>query len=137
MKRIVVPMVCVLLAAFVMSGCGGKYADVKKVSGKFAKATEAYVAELDKADDAKAVAKAINSYADALEKFWPQMQKLSEKYPKLKDHTNPPKGLEASQKEAEAAGKKMAGTFMKIMPYMGDPEVRKAQERLGAVMSKK
>ena len=135
MKRVVVPMVCLLVVAFVASGCGGKYADVKKASTKFAKVTEAYAADLDKAGDAKGVAQAMNSYADEMEVIWPQMQKLAEKYPELKDGENPPKALEAAQKEAEAAGKKMAGTFMKAMPHMTDPEVRKAQERLGKIMS--
>jgi hypothetical protein len=135
MKRVMVPMVCLLVVAFVVGGCAGKYADVKKMNTKFAKITEAYVADLDKADDAKGVAKAMNSFADELEVIWPKMQKLSEKYPELKDNKNPPKALEVSQKEAEAVGKKMAGTFMKTMPYMQDPDVRKAQERMGKVMS--
>jgi hypothetical protein len=135
MKRSVVSVVCLLLATFVVSGSVGKNADVKKMNTKFVKITEAYVADLDKADDAKSVAKAINSYADEFEMLWPKMQKLSEKYPELEDEKNLPKALEASQKEAEAVGKKMAGTFMKAMPYMQDPDVRKAQERLGKVMS--
>jgi len=97
--------------------------------------TEAYVADLEKAGDAKDVAKAMNRYADALEAHWPKMKKLAEKYPELKDTENVPKELEASQKAAEAVGQKMAGTFMKIMPYMKDPEVRKAQERMGKIMT--
>jgi len=126
---------CVLLAAIVVSGCGGKYGDVKKLQGEFGEATEAYVADLEKADDAKSVAKAMNSFADEMEVLWPKMRAISEKYPELEDQENPPKELEASQAEAEAAGKKMAGTFMKIMPHMTNAEVRDAQERLGKIMS--
>ena len=63
------------------------------------------------------------------------MKALSEKYPELKGGKDLPKELEAAQKESEAVGKKMAGTFMKIMPHMTDPDVRKAQERLGKIMS--
>ncbi|NQU39920.1 MAG: hypothetical protein HQ523_08220 [Lentisphaerae bacterium] len=136
MKKNIVPIVCLLLATYLVGGCAGKYADVKKASSKFTKTTEAYVAELDKASDAKSVAKAINSYADAMEKIMPDMQRLSEKYPEMKGNGTPPKGLEEVKAEAEAAGRKMAGSFMKLMPYMNDPEVRKAQERLGAVMAR-
>ena len=135
MKRVLMSVVGLLLVAVMVVGCGGKYADVKKVNAEFAKATEAYVADLEKADDAKAIAKAINGYADEMEVFWPKMKALSEKYPELDGEKDLPKALEASQKESEAAGKKMAGTFMKIMPHMTDPEVRKAQERLGTIMS--
>ena len=134
MTRSVVPIACFIVAACLMNGCAGKYGDVKKMNAEFVKTTEAYVAALDKAESAKDVAKAMNRYADELEKVWPKMRKLSEKYPELKDKDNPPKALEASQKEAEAVGKKMGGSFMKVMPYMKDPEVRKAQERLGRVM---
>jgi len=63
------------------------------------------------------------------------MKKLNEKYPELKDQKNPPKELAESQKQAEATGMKMAATFMKIMPYMNDPAVRKAQERQGRIMA--
>ena len=65
------------------------------------------------------------------------MQKLSEKYPELENKSTPPKELEASQKEAEEVGKKMVGSFMTVMPHMKNPEVRKAQERLGSVMTGK
>jgi len=128
-------MIGFLVVAFVVSGCAGKYADVKKVNGRFVKATEAYVSDLEDAGSAKDVARAMNSYADEMEDIWPQMKKLNEKYPELKDQKNPPKELAESQKQAEATGMKMAATFMKIMPYMNDPAVRKAQERQGRIMA--
>ncbi|MBT3294640.1 MAG: hypothetical protein HN919_22065 [Verrucomicrobia bacterium] len=135
MKSILVPVVGLLVAAVVVSGCGSKYADVKKENAKFAKATEAYIAELEKADDAKSIAKAINGYADEMEGFLPKMKALSEKYPELEGGKELPKELEAALEESEAVGEKMASTFMKIMPHMTDPDVRKAQERLGTIMS--
>ncbi len=135
MRHGVVAMVGVLVVALVVSACAGKYADVKKVNGRFVKVTEAYISDLDGADSAKDVAKAMNSYADEMEKIWPQMQKLNEKYPELRDQENPPKELVESKKQAEATGMKMAATFMKIMPYMNDPAVRKAQERQGEIMT--
>ena len=118
-------------------GCGNKYSDVNKMNEKFVDLMESYVEDLNKSDNAKEVAKAINRYADSLEDLWPKMQQLSEKYPELKDNNSLPEELKASQKSAEEVGKKMAGAMMKIMPYMRDPEVQKAQQRLGAVMTKK
>jgi hypothetical protein len=76
----------------------------------------------------------MNRYSDELEELWPRMKKLSEKYPELKDESNPPEELKASQAQAKEVGMKMGQTFMKAMPYMSDPEVRKAQERMARIM---
>jgi hypothetical protein len=125
-----------LAISLVMIGCGSKYSDAIQINEEYIDLMDTYISGLDKADSAKDAAKVINKFADGLEKIWPEMQKLSEKYPELKDTANPPEELEDTQKRAEAAGQKMAGAMMKMMPYMQDPEVRKAQERLGAIMMK-
>lgn len=125
---------CLLAAAVLMSGCGRKYADVKKLNSQFVDSMQEYVADLEKADDAKSVAKAMNRYADRLEKIMPKMKKQAEKHPELKSRKNIPEELKQSQEEAQAMGMKMAGTFMKIAPFMSDPEVMKAQERMGNIM---
>jgi len=52
----------------------------------------------------------------------------------LKDEDNQPEGLKPSQEKAEQLAKKMAGSFMKIMPYMGDTEVQAAQKRFSKAM---
>jgi hypothetical protein len=139
MKRsVVISMLAALVIVVVAAGCGGsKYSDAKELNMKYVAMMKDYVDDLDKAGSASDVADAINRFADSMEKIWPKMKDLSEKYPELKDHNNPPDELKESQKEAEEMGKKMMATMMKIMPYMDDPEVQKAQERLGKVMSMK
>jgi hypothetical protein len=120
-----------------VTGCEGKYADAKKINQEYIDLLEAYITGLDKADNANAAAKAINNFADGLEDLWPRMQKLSEKYPELKDSSNTPEELKESQKKADEMGLKMASSMMKVMPFMADPKVQKAQERLGSIMMKK
>lgn len=134
-RSILVPVLTVLATAVLFSGCAGKYADAKRVNADHIKLTEAYIADLDQADNAESVAKAMNRYADGLEKIWPRMQALSEKHPELKDTANPPEELKESHAAATEVGKKMAATFMKIMPHMSDPEVQKAQQRIASVVS--
>ncbi len=97
---------------------------------------QTYISDLEKADSAKACAKAIDQFADRLDTLWPKMKKLSEKYPELKDRNNIPEELKDSQKKAEDVGKQMGQSFMKLMPYMKDPEVQAAQKRLGEIMKK-
>ena len=128
-------MLCLLISLFLLNGCGGKkYADAEELNEDAIKVMDAYVTELDKSENAKDVAAAINRFADEMEKLMPRMKKLVEKYPELKDTNNPPEELKHLQKKAEALGQKIAGSMMKIMPYMTDPEVQKAQERMNAAM---
>jgi len=115
-------------------GCGDKYSDVKKMNEEFVDLVEDYIVDLDKADSSKDAAKAINRFADGMEDLWPRMQKLSEKYPELKDKSNPPEELKESQKKAEEVSQQMGKGMMKMMKYMGDPEVQKAQKRLSTIM---
>jgi hypothetical protein len=134
MKSALVAVVGLLAVTFTLTGCADKYADVKKSQSEFVKITNAYVADLDKVSSAKGAAKAMNNYADQLEKLMPKMKQLSEKYPEIKDSKVPSELMEM-EKETEAAAFKMAGSFMKLMPYMNDPKVMEAQQRMASVMS--
>ena len=125
-----------LTASFLIIGCGGKYSDAKKLNEELLDIMEDFIADIEKADNAKDAAKAINRYADGLEDLWPRMKEISEKYPELVDKSNPPEELKECQERADEMSKEMAGGAMKLMVYMKDPEVRKAQERLGAIMAK-
>lgn len=130
-QTVVLSLVCVLAAIPFLPGCGGeKYADVEQASNQWVSAMEDYTAAMDKAGSAPDVAKAINQLADKMEKLAPTMQKFAEKYPELKDNQNVPEPLKKVQSRMEEAGQKMVGSMMKIAPYMNDPEVQKAQQRL-------
>ena len=138
-NRSVVRLMLVLLVlavALLISGCGGKYADAKKVNKEYMEVVQRYIDDLGKAEEAKDAAKAINRFADGMEELWPKMKALSEKYPELKDRNNPPEELKEMQAQAQEMGKKMGNSMMKVMPYMTDPEVQKAQKRLQEVMTK-
>ena len=137
MKRGLIAVLLSLVATtFFIGGCGEKYSDVKKVNEEYIQLVEKYISDMDKATSAKDAAKAINSFGDGMEKVLPEMKKMSEKYPELKNNVTPPEELKESQMKAEATGKKMVGAMMKIMPYMRDPEVQTAQKRLSTIMMK-
>jgi len=133
-QNVVLILACVLTAIPFLPGCGGgKYADVEQASNQWVSAMEGFTAAMDKAGNAQDAAKAINQFADKAEKLAPTMQKLTEKYPELKNTQNPPESLKKIQSRMEAAGQKMVGAMMKVGPYMTDPEVQKAQQRLDAL----
>ena len=135
-KGLLLPFLCALAVLFLVAGCAGKYADVKKVNKEYMGLVQGYVDDLDKTENAQDAAKAINRFADGMEDLWPKMKALSEKYPELKDRNNLPEELKEMQTEAAEVGKKMGGAMKKLMPYMQDPEVQKAQKRLQETMMK-
>ncbi len=133
-KGLLAVLLSLVATSFLIAGCGEKYSDVKKVNEEYVQLIEKYISNLNKATDAKSAAKAINSFADGMEKVLPKMKKMSEKYPELKNTQNTPEELKQSQKKAEETGQKMVGAMMKLMPHMGSPEVQKAQKRLSTIM---
>jgi uncharacterized protein YjgD (DUF1641 family) len=135
-KGLMLPLLCALSVLFLIAGCAGKYADAKKVNKEYMALVQGYVDDLGKTETAQDAAKAINRFADGMEALWPKMKALSEKYPELRDRNNVPEELKEMQAEAAEVGKKMGTSMMKLMPYMQDPEVQKAQKRLQEVMMK-
>ena len=128
-------MLCLTTTLLLFNGCGGKkYADVRDVLEDYTKVMDDYITKLDKSENAGDVTKAMNSFADQMEKIAPKMKKISDKYPELKNSDNPPEELKDLQGKAEESGRKIVNAMMKIMPYMNDPEVQKAQERMSTAM---
>lgn len=135
-QRAMILSVCLLVTSCLLSGCSDKkYGDVEDATNRFAGAVNEYATALDSADSAEAVAKAMDRFADKMEKLVPTMKKLSKKYPELEGASEAPPELAEVQTTMEEAGKKMVGSMMKIMPHMQDPEVQKAQQRLDKVMA--
>jgi len=135
MKKLVIAISLTLFAvSLLLIGCGGKYSDAIAVNEEYITIIEDYLTDIDKVDDAKSAAKAINTFADELDKIWPKMQKLAEKYPELEDETAIPEELKEIEKKAEEVGMKMGASMMKVMSYMKDPDVQAAQKRLSEIM---
>ena len=127
---------CGITVLTLIAGCAGKYDDIKKVNREYMALVQGYIDDLDKTESAQDAAKAINRFADGMEKLWPKMKALAEKYPELKDSNNVPEELKEVREDAAEVGKKMGDSMMKLMPYMQDPEVQKAQKRLQELMTK-
>lgn len=134
MRQSILTVLFFSLIIMCIAGCEKKYSDVIKVNEEFAELTEEYVDNLENATSGKEVAQAMNRFSDGFEKLAPRMQEAITKYPELKDESNNPKELQESKKRTEEVGKRFAGSFMKMMPYMKDPEVQAAQKRMSEVL---
>lgn len=132
MKKTVLVVLSFLMIAAI--GCGGKYSDAVEVNESFLDAMIDYTDGLEKADNAGKVADAMNEFADRMEVLGPEMKKISEKYPELKDPENQPEEFKKLRQKSDKMEKNFAGSFMKTMQYMNDSEVRKAQQRFSAAM---
>jgi predicted nuclease with TOPRIM domain len=135
-QNIIMAAALTVAALFIFSACaGGQYDDAVAINKKFVGAVEDYVSEMDSADNADAVADALNNFAAEVEKLAPEMKKIADKYPELEDPAQIPEELKESQAEAEAVSMKMAGHMMKAFNYMGDEDVKAAQMRLQKAMA--
>ena len=127
----------VMVAVLSMLACGGsKYSEAIEVNTSFVDAMETYLDGIEKAESGSAMAKAINTYADKIEKLAPKMKALAQKYPEWTDRAKMPEELKPLTEKAENLAQRMAGSFMKAMKYMQDPEVQAAQQRLASSMGK-
>ncbi|MBN1972667.1 MAG: hypothetical protein JW787_03455 [Sedimentisphaerales bacterium] len=132
-----IPVLCIFVSMFLLNGCGGKkYADAKKVTNDYINAMDEMATKLDKAANAGDVAEAINRYTDKMEKLLPKMKEIKDKYPELNNTNNYPEELKDLQEKATATSKKYASSMMKMMSYMNDPQVQKAQEHMTQMMMK-
>jgi len=112
----------------------GKYAEVGPVLDKFITANEDFVAALEKADSADAVASAMNAVTDKMADLAPKMKAIGEKFPEFQKSDEPPAELKPFNDRLEAMMGKMMGAMQKIAPYMQDPKVLAAQEKYNQVM---
>ncbi len=119
-------------------GCGGgKYDDAIEVNKDFIKITESYIQDLEDSNSSKDIVKAMENYSEQFKKLAPEMQKIKDKYPDMMTNSKIPEELKEMNKKAQQVGTKLAGSFMKIMKYMTDPEVVEAQKNMAEAMQGK
>ncbi len=121
----------VFVAMIIFIGCGGgKYDDAIEINKDFIKITEEYTQDLEKAESGKAVAKAMDNYSAKFAKLAPKMKEIKEKYPDIKNDKDVPAEFREMEEKAQQAGIKLAGSFMKILKYMTDPDVMEAHKKM-------
>lgn len=134
MKRFVLFVVMVLFLFGMTVFGGGKYAEVKPFLEKMAASLGKFITDLEKAENADAVAAALDAYTEVMKKLAPKMKVLMEKYPELKDETKRPEELKPMIKKMEELGMKMMGVAGKIQQFAADPKVMEANKRFMEVM---
>lgn len=136
MKQIASIMAVFAVAGLLIFGCGATPGDdTADVINQHADVTEKFVNNLEKANSAQGVAKAIEAYTAGMQELIPRIQSLNEKYPGYKSG-KVPKELEKEAKRLEGLAARMSAAMMKTVSYMMDPAVQKAMEDMGNEMAK-
>jgi hypothetical protein len=112
-----------------------KYADAKKVLTQFADLTEDYVKNLNSAEDAESVAKALDDYTTPMKDVVPELVKILKKYPELKDETTHPEELKPLMKRFNKVFQNLMAASAKVMKYANNPAVQEANKRYKDTMS--
>jgi hypothetical protein len=130
--------VAVIMALSALFGCSGgqDYSEAAEINTRFVDAMESYIGDIDQAEDAAAVADAIESYTQKMEDLAPQLKAIAAKHPEWKDLKTMPDELKPVQERARQLASQIPDTFMKTMKYMTDAQVRDAHKRLQESMAK-
>ena len=134
MKRCIRLMSIAFLVSLVMA-CGGKYDEVESTLSDYADAMEDYVARMEKADSADAVAKAMKDYTQKIQSLTPRLQEMYKQFPELASGKKFPEELEKVSRRMENISDKVQGAMMKTMQYMMNPEVQKAMTEQAQAMA--
>jgi hypothetical protein len=135
-RKVFRAVMSIAVLSLLACGGGGSYSDAIEVNQDFVDAMEHYLDGIEKADSGSSMAGVINDYADRIDKLAPRMKEIAAKYPEWKDHSKIPEALKPLSEKAESLSNRMAGSFMKAMKYMQDPDVQAAQKRLADSMMK-
>ncbi len=123
------------VVAILACGGGGQYGEVKKTMEKAAKVLETLAKEMDQAEDEKAVASALNKFADELVALQPKMDEFSRKYPELQNPENIPSELKEIMDKVEALERdELKSVYIKAKKYSSDPEVANAMQKIQETM---
>ena len=111
------------------------YADAKAVLEPFAGALETFVARMEEAATAAAVAAAVNALADEMARLIPELNAIRAKYPELADERTHPEELKPLLARIDKDFQNLMKAYHKVGEYREDPAVQAADARYREVMS--
>lgn len=131
MKKQILTWFATVVMGIMLVSCGSsKYADIRAVMDKIGAATDTLVYSMDRANDAKAVANAVNMYTDAMKSEYASFINLMKKYPELKDAKDAPTELRESVEKINSMGEKLMTAMTKFQLYAEDPAVKEASKKM-------
>jgi len=114
---------------------GAKYADAKEVLDNLAELLETFVKDMDQADNAGSIAKALDGLADAMEELLPEVNEIRKKYPELDKEDTHPEELKPLLQRIDKDFQAMMKSYGKVREHIKNPAVKAADDKYKKVMS--
>jgi len=133
MKKLI--MVALIMSVLFVLSC--KKADsLEGVMDDFMSVMNNYITNMEKANSADDVVRAIEKYTAEMKLIAPRLKKISEKYSQLNSPNpqNLPPELQKYQKKIEELASKMFAVMGKMMQYGNDPKVQEASKKMNEAM---
>jgi hypothetical protein len=112
-----------------------KYDEVAGVLKPYLPAMKRYLNVAENTQNSLELAMAMNQLSDKMEELAPKVRRLSKKYPGLENEQRIPARHMQFRNELELLMQRFTQSYVRIIPHIGDPQVRKANARMLGIMA--
>ena len=112
-----------------------RYVEVRGVLEKTIASLEAFTVRMEKAEEAKSAAAAIQALIAELRGEAPAIKALGARFPELSDPLKIPANLKPYLEKLDKASARMVAAMQKAMSWGFEPEVQAARDRLAEIES--
>jgi len=110
-----------------------KYAEVREAVNSYVSLLETFGTEIEAAQDAKAVAAAMNKLNEAMREVAPKIKTLTAKFPELNDDATTPEELKPFMVKMTDIHPKMMAAMQKANQFSDDPGVQAAKVKFAEI----
>ena len=136
MKKNIVLLVLSIL--WLLPGYGfsaDKYDEAAGVLKPYIPAMKRYLNVVENTDNPQKLAIAMNQLCDKMEELAPKVRRLSKKYPGLEYEQRIPVRHMDFRNELKLLMQRFIQSYVRIIPHIGDPQVRKANARMLGILA--
>ena len=112
-----------------------KYDEAAGVLKPYIPAMKRYLNVAENTDNPLELAIAMNQLCDKMEELAPKVRRLSKKYPGLEYEQRIPVRHMEFRNELELLMQRFTQSYVRIIPHIGDPQVRKANARMLGILT--
>ena len=112
-----------------------KYDEAAGVLKPYIPAMKRYLNVIENTNNPHVLAIAMNQLCDKMEELAPKVRRLSKKYPGLEYEQRIPVRHMQFRNELELLMQRFTQSYVRIIPHIGDPMVRKANTRMLGILA--
>jgi len=114
-----------------------KYKDAERILSELIKIYQTFIFKMESTDDPLIISAAMKDFSSSLNNIIPEMKRINDKYPELKNfNTDPPEELINESEMLEALEPRLKEAFFKIKILSDDKNIKKAMDDLHKILLK-